>query len=419
MNKYNLFFASVLAASSLASGQVWASSDNCQREEYNYQQCDNQVGWYLGADIGFADTNVSQTDVDRFFQQSNLAANSIAVDDNDSTWSAFVGYQFNTYFALELGYLDLGERSVDFTGSSTDRDAFFDSVEHIYPQSAEGATINLVGSYPLTERLKLSGKLGYFDWRGNYRTNEGNNQVGRDRISDQDLWYGVELNYRLADHWQAYGSFSRVKLSRDKNNVIALGIRYYFGGDSNSQPVAEIASQPAPAATPVLVPEPVAEAVKPVDSDADGVIDSLDNCADSDSRYQVDAKGCTLMAEQLAEFNLVVRYANDSAEIAPEYFTKIAELADFVNTYKVKQLTVTGHTSAPGRKAYNQTLSERRAQSVAAMLSEQYDIDAKIINPVGQGENQLLDKAYNEQAHQLNRRIEISLKERLILPVEK
>lgn len=408
MNKYML---TLIGAAAITNGSVLANGSQCETQEHNYKQCDTQVGWYIGADVGSANTNVNKTDVERFFQQSNLSASEVKVDDSDTAWSAFAGYQFNTFLALELGYLDLGARSVEYVGNTADRTSFFDNSEHIFPQSAKGMTINAVASYPIAEDFKVSAKLGYFDWRGKYRTTDTTRLVGGDKISDQDLWLGAELNYRFADNLQAYASFSRIKLSRDKNNLFTLGLRYYFGAEPY-QRTTSVKTEP------VVKSELVAQQTV-LDSDKDGVIDSLDKCADSDPRYLVDDDGCTVMTEQIAEFSMVVRYANDSSEIAPEYYEKIAQLAEFVNTYKVQQLNVTGHTSAPGPKAYNQKLSEQRAQSVATMLIDKYGIAAEVLNPIGKGETQLLEAGDNEQAHELNRRIEISLKEKLMQPVEK
>jgi len=406
-NQYKQTLAAFSLLCTLGSYTAYAETADSvctTASEIHYQSCDNQLGWYLGGELGFADSKVSKTDTDRFFEQANLNATSIAVDDKGAKWSAFVGYQFNSYFAIEAGYIDLGERSVDFTGKSTDLSAFYDNVEHIYPQSAKGTNINVVVSWPISEDFKLSGKLGYFDWQGKYRTNENTNQVGSDKISGKDLWYGLELNYRLTGKWQAYANYSQMKLTRDTNDIYSLGLRYYF---SASDKAAVLAEKKAVAVQQVM----------PVDSDKDGIIDSADNCDNSDGRYQVDSLGCTLMARQEAEFNLVVQYANDSAEITADYLNKIAALSDFVNRYHVKRLKVIGHTSSPGGRIYNQRLSEQRSQSIAAMLVDNYSIKSEIIEIIGQGESQLLDSTDTNEAHQLNRRIEISLKESVLLPV--
>jgi OOP family OmpA-OmpF porin len=386
------------------------SEQVCQDDEINYKQCDNQLGWYLGGSIGYANTNIGSTEIDRFYQQSGLVANSIDVDDSDTSFSIFGGYQFSSYFAVEAGLIDLGERGVSFVGQSTDIDSFYDNAEHVYPQSGDGYSIAVVGSWPISESFKLSAKLGYFKWQGDYVTQETNDNssdnVGSDSISGGDIWFGGELNYRLNDSYQLYLSAERFELARDKTTNIALGIRYFFGDDRAAQPVKKAAVIPK-----VIGPAP--------DTDNDGVIDLNDNCPESDIRYQVDTVGCVILQEQLVSFSLILYFANDSSVIDAKYQDKIEELATFITKYDVKSLNVYGHTSAPGSRSYNLKLSQRRAQSVAKSLASEFDIDQQVINPIGRGETELVDKSYTEQAHDINRRIELNIEERLMRPLQR
>ena len=64
-------------------------------------------------------------------------------DEKDTAWRLLAGYQFNRYFAAELGYHDLG--SVSAPGASVD-----------------GTAWELVGlgAYPVFEKVSLYGKLG-------------------------------------------------------------------------------------------------------------------------------------------------------------------------------------------------------------------------------------------------------------------
>ena len=123
------------------------------------------------------------------------------------------------------------------------------------------------------------------------------------------------------------------------------------------------------------------------------------------------------MAEEFTDFSLVIHFTNDSAEIRAEYADKVAEMVEFIKKYQVKTVTVYGHTSAPGSKRYNQQLSQKRAHTIGYILAEQYKLDKSLIEPVGLGESQLLNLAKTEQAHQVNRRIELAIKEVLVLPV--
>jgi len=387
------------------------AQEQCKQEqEINYQQCDVQIDWYLGGALGFSETDINRGRIQQYFDQNNLDVNNVKIDENSFGGSIFLGYQFNSYFALEAGYLDFGEREVTFSSQTDDIAAYYDSAEHIYPQSADGLYVSVIASWPITEDLKLSAKLGYFDWEGDYITFDEQGNQGSDNISDKDMLLSGELNYRLTEKTQLFLSYQRVELVRDTNDMWGLGLRYYFGSENKQSPAK---TKPAP--------QPVIEKVvltKPKDSDGDGVYDDDDVCANSALIYQVDSRGCTLLKEQWLDFSLVIHYANDSAEIAPEYNKKIIALAEFINQNKVKTLTVFGHTSATGSERYNMKLSKQRAHSVAKKLTTDFGIDNDIINAVGKGETDLKVTGNNEQAHQQNRRIELTIKERLMLPVK-
>lgn len=230
----------------LAALPTYANENHCKNDgrEINYKHCDSQLGWYIGGQLGFAKTDVSQSDIDNFYDETGFDANSINVDDSDLAFSLMAGYQFNTYWALEGAYIDLGERRVDFTGRAEDLNEFYDNVEHVYPQSGDGLSLALVGSWPISEDFKLSGKLGYWRWEGDYTTYDANGDVGSDSLKGNDVWFGAELNYRLTKRTQVYLTAERFNLDRDDNNVLGLGFRYYFGGNEQSQANSTYTSEP-------------------------------------------------------------------------------------------------------------------------------------------------------------------------------
>lgn len=99
----------------------------------NDQHRDSQVAWYLGGQLGYAKTDISQSNIDTFYNETGFEANSIDVNDSDLAFSLMAGYQFTTHWAIEAAYIDLGERSVDFTGRTENLPAFYDNVEHVPP----------------------------------------------------------------------------------------------------------------------------------------------------------------------------------------------------------------------------------------------------------------------------------------------
>lgn len=73
------------------------------------------------------------------------------------------------------------------------------------------------------------------------------------------------------------------------------------------------------------------------------------------------------------------------------------------------EFEVGGHTCSIGSEAYNQGLSERRAQSVVNYLVE-HGVDASRLDPVGYGELQPAHDNSTREGRRLNRRVEIRVK---------
>jgi len=392
----------VFSSTSIYAGSVGSEQCNDQSLRH-YQACDSQITWYVGGELGMAKTDVSEKQLDTFYNKSGLDATSTDIDKSDLSGALFIGYQFNSYFALEAGYLNLGERSVDFTGQTSDLNAYYDNAEHIYPQSAKGFAISALVSVPLSERFKLTGKIGYFDWKGDYITYENQVQVGSDNESDRDLYYGLELDFRLTDSTQLYLGYQHFELTRDSVDTLGVGLRYYFSPPQlpRSQAVS----------LPIVATE--------LDSDNDGIGDTSDKCANSDINYQVDLTGCVKMLAEQVSFSLSVLFENDSSTITPQYFDKIAELADFVTANNIKDIAIVGHTSGSGSASYNKALSQRRANAVAERLRVQHDIKNIIVKTIAQGEDYLKDKATTASADALNRRVEVLAQTRKYIPIKK
>jgi outer membrane protein OmpA-like peptidoglycan-associated protein len=66
--------------------------------------------------------------------------------------------------------------------------------------------------------------------------------------------------------------------------------------------------------------------------------------------------------------NYIVFFEFDSAELTPEAINIIGLAANAAKQSGTCKITVTGHTDTSGSKAYNESLSQRRAQAVAGAL---------------------------------------------------
>ena len=66
---------------------------------------------------------------------------------------------------------------------------------------------------------------------------------------------------------------------------------------------------------------------------------------------------------------------------------------------------VAGHTDATGGEAYNQDLSERRADSIKRYLTEKYGINGSDLVTVGYGRSKLKDPT--QPMAEANRRVQV------------
>jgi OOP family OmpA-OmpF porin len=128
-------------------------------------------GFYGGLGLGRTDSNLGG-----------------ATDSKDDAWKAFGGYQFNRYFGLEAGYIDLGK--VTTPAATLDSKAWQASA---------------VGSLPLTEQFALTGKLGVA------QAETETSGFGTDHNTDPT--YGLGLRYNFTRQFGLRGEWERFRVS--------------------------------------------------------------------------------------------------------------------------------------------------------------------------------------------------------------
>ncbi|MBO9555742.1 OmpA family protein [Cellulomonas sp.] len=104
-----------------------------------------------------------------------------------------------------------------------------------------------------------------------------------------------------------------------------------------------------------------------------------------------------------------VLFAVDSADLGPEADAALAAAAQQVGAYDGGTLAVVGHTDDVADEAYNQALSERRAQAVADRLRSVADLDGFEVTVQGRGETEPAVAGTSDEARALNRRVELVL----------
>jgi outer membrane protein OmpA-like peptidoglycan-associated protein len=106
----------------------------------------------------------------------------------------------------------------------------------------------------------------------------------------------------------------------------------------------------------------------------------------------------------VVNFESKVLFATDKFDLTETSKATITDLAVILNKYPDTDLTIQGHTDSTGPEAYNQTLSEKRANSVADFLKVQ-GVDGQRITAVGFGETMPVADNSTVEGRAQNRRV--------------
>lgn len=112
-------------------------------------------GWYAGIGAGVSDFHADAAEIDQALAAQGITA-STAVDDRDTGYKAFVGYQFNPNFALEGGYVDFGKAKANGTFTAPAPGGTYSG-----EVKANGWNLDAVGILPVGGNFSLFGKLGF------------------------------------------------------------------------------------------------------------------------------------------------------------------------------------------------------------------------------------------------------------------
>lgn len=96
----------------------------------------------------------------------------------------------------------------------------------------------------------------------------------------------------------------------------------------------------------------------------------------------------------------------NSANIKPESYGTLKEMANVLKEYSDLKVRIVGHTDADGNDASNLDLSKRRAASVKAALAKEFGIDEGRMETDGKGESEPIDKNDSPAGKANNRRVE-------------
>ncbi|SPJ24449.1 OmpA family protein [Palleronia abyssalis] len=104
-----------------------------------------------------------------------------------------------------------------------------------------------------------------------------------------------------------------------------------------------------------------------------------------------------------------ILFATDSAAVQPGLRGDLQLLANSLNKYDASVVEIQGHTDSTGSDAYNQNLSQRRAQAVSSILV-QNGVSPARLRAVGYGESQPIATNDTAAGRQQNRRVSVVIR---------
>jgi outer membrane protein OmpA-like peptidoglycan-associated protein len=113
------------------------------------------------------------------------------------------------------------------------------------------------------------------------------------------------------------------------------------------------------------------------------------------------------IAKDKPNIDLEITFDYNSADISAKSLPSVQALGRALTNPELKGSTfvVAGHTDAAGGEAYNQDLSERRADSIKRYLIDKYNIAATDLVTVGYGKSKLKDPS--QPMAEANRRVQV------------
>ncbi|TAL15932.1 OmpA family protein [bacterium] len=253
------------------------------------------------------------------------------------------------------------------------------------------------------------------------------------------------------------------------NLLATVGVSWFFDGPKGSPPVAEKPVEPAPAppaevkAEPPALPAAVALApkVEDGDDDGDGVPNSLDKCPGTPRGMKVDSDGCLFREEppktevairpveaakapeapkapvaaeapkapkapevakaivpevkpaasapasekKVERLELSMQFDLNSHAVKKKYLEEVEKLAQFMAANPKARITIEGYADSTGEAGYNQTLSEKRAKSLARILIKTWKISPDRIKAAGYGETRPIAPNDTRAGRAKNRRV--------------
>ena len=166
------------------------------------QQSD--AGWYIGGSYGMSTFDLDTTGI-----------TNPSVDDSDSGFKIFGGFQFTKHWGAEVGYVDFGKAGIrgsvigiPFTGDL----------------GITAFTLAGTGTLPLGTNFALLGKVGLAQWEADASVSG----AGSASDSGSDMFYGIGARYSFNKNLSVQAEYEVLDMDVDSVTMMSIGLRYKF-----------------------------------------------------------------------------------------------------------------------------------------------------------------------------------------------
>lgn len=331
---------------------------------------------YIGAGIGQARASIDEQRIRASLTANGASVSAFNTDEREAGYKLFVGKQLNQYFAVEAGFFDLGTFGFDATTTGNgvlSGEAGF-----------RGVNLDLVGQWPLTERLSLLARAGAqyakasTHFSGNRLAAVTNPDASERKLNAK---VGLGAEYKFSEALAARAEIERYRLNdavgnRGDVDLVSFSLVYKLGRPA-ARPVAASMIPPPVAAEPVIAPAPAVVAEPAVVSEK-----------------------VTFAAEALFDF--------DKSVLKPDGKQALDDLASKLQGMDTEVMIAVGHTDSVGSTAYNEALSLRRSEAVKAYMVSKGMAPSKVYTE-GKGESQPVADNANAAGRAKNRRVSLEV----------
>jgi len=346
--------------------------------------------FYGGAKVGALFTDFDKKDLTRTLQDAGYDVQAESDDSDKLGYGLWLGYGLNSVLGLELSYTTGADERVKYSGSTvSDLQGVLDKASPHLEGYGDSYLMRLRYHHALSERWFLSPHIGAGITQTRESVKSGDRRA---RLEEESFTWavGAGLHYALTPDWSVGAGADYYASSSDNAYSMISGIvewRFPRALREHVQPIPELQQQPVEVV-------PLVEATMP----APDLAPAPETPPSAPQRIDLRGVNFETNSDRLTEES---RQILDGAA---------ASLQSAMAQAPLLKVQVAGHTDNVGSSAYNQRLSQARAQAVADYLSA-HGVDGTRVSAIGYGDSQAIALNDTAEGRALNRRVELKMQE--------